>query len=341
VALVVPGGVARDERGQWFPYLVGLVGRLARRHDVQVFALFQEWPPARYPLAGATVHTGGAVGPGQRRVYWRVMGAILREHRRAAFDLLHAFWVHPAGLIAGIAGRVLRRPVVLHVAGGELVTLPDIGYGGWSSGRERLWSRLALASASRVTGGSSGIIARLAELGYAAERIPFGVDLSAWPPSPPLEEAGVDFRLDVAGFDTRGGRVQQAARHLGLGGRVRFHGHLSPAQLRPLFDAADLLLMSSRHEAGPFVLLEAAVAGVPTVGTAVGQIADWAPAAAVAVPVGDAAALARETAALLADDGRRLGLAHEAQRRAVGENVDWVAARIEAVYRELRRPPVS
>jgi glycosyltransferase involved in cell wall biosynthesis len=82
-------------------------------------------------------------------------------------------------------------------------------------------------------------------------------------------------------------------------------------------------------------MLEAAVAGVPTVGTAVGHVAEWAPDAAVAVPVGDAAALAERTDLLLADDGRRLALAAAAQRRAVAEDADWTVGRVEAVYREV------
>ena len=73
--------------------------------------------------------------------------------------------------------------------------------------------------------------------------------------------------------------------------------------------------MSSRHEAGQLVVLEAAIAGVPTVGTGVGYVAEWAPDAAVAVPVHDANALADETLKLLQDDERRLAVAREAQRR--------------------------
>ena len=44
------------------------------------------------------------------------------------------------------------------------------------------------------------------------------------------------------------------------------------------------MIISSRHEAGPLAVLEAATVGVPTVGTAVGDIAEWAPSAALAVP---------------------------------------------------------
>jgi len=80
------------------------------------------------------------------------------------------------------------------------------------------------------------------------------------------------------------------------------------------------------------------VAGVPTVGTAVGHLAEWAPRAAATVPVGDAAALARETAALLADDARRLAVAAEAQRLALGMDADRTAASYERLYADVARP---
>jgi glycosyltransferase involved in cell wall biosynthesis len=82
-------------------------------------------------------------------------------------------------------------------------------------------------------------------------------------------------------------------------------------------------------------MVEAAVLGVPTVGTAVAYVAEWAPEAAVAVPVGDAEGLARETEQLLGDEARRLRLAAEAQRRALAQDADWTAQRFETVYEEL------
>jgi glycosyltransferase involved in cell wall biosynthesis len=135
-----------------------------------------------------------------------------------------------------------------------------------------------------------------------------------------------------------GGATQRSADAARLGDAVRWHGTLGRDALRALVDRADLLLVTSRHESGPLVVLEAAVAGVPTVGTAVGHLAEWAPRAAVAVPVGDAAALARETAALLADDGRRVALAAEAQRLALGMDADRTAASYERLYADVARP---
>ena len=95
------------------------------------------------------------------------------------------------------------------------------------------------------------------------------------------------------------------------------------------------MVHTSLHEAGPLAVLEAAVAGVPTAGTAVGHIAEWAPAAAAAVPPGDAAGLAGAVRALLDDDGYRLRLAAEAQRRALADDADETARRTLALYDTL------
>ena len=75
-------------------------------------------------------------------------------------------------------------------------------------------------------------------------------------------------------------------------------------------EAAHINVVSSLHEAGPLAMLEAAVAGVPTVGTAVGHIAEWAPAAALSACLGRARwACAPAIRRLLEDEGLRLQIA--------------------------------
>src|SRR5213595_3117192 len=69
IGLVVTGGVDASGRERVVPALLWLVGRLARRHDVHVFALHHYVEPRTYPLAGAIVHDVGRVTgpPGLRR----------------------------------------------------------------------------------------------------------------------------------------------------------------------------------------------------------------------------------------------------------------------------------
>ena len=107
---------------------------------------------------------------------------------------------------------------------------------------------------------------------------------------------------------------------------------MTQAQLRPVMAGSHINVVSSLHEAGPLVLLEAAVLGVPTVGTAVGHLAEWAPDAALAVPVADPLALAAAIRRLVVDEDLRLRLAGEALRRAVEEDADHTAALFEELH---------
>ncbi|HEX2092330.1 MAG TPA: glycosyltransferase family 4 protein [Longimicrobiaceae bacterium] len=363
VALLVPGGVDRSGTHRVIPCLLWLIERLAAAgHDLHVFAHAQEPEPGSWPLLGATVHNAG-----RRPRRARMLGQLLREHRRAPFDVLHAVWAAPAGTVAALAGRALGVPVLLHLTGGDLTDLREIGFGARSRRRGRALVRLAVAGARHVTVPSRFVAEQARVLRIRAERLPYGVALDRWPPRAPrprtpgeparllhvgslnrvkdqgtllrtaaaLRDAGNPFRLDVVGEDTLGGSVQRYAAELGLGEAVRFHGFLPHGALRERVERADLLLVTSRHEADPIVLLEAAVAGVPTVGTTVGHLADWAPQAAAAVPVGDAAALAREVSALLADEERRLRMAERAQELALREDADFTAGRVQSLYAAL------
>jgi glycosyltransferase involved in cell wall biosynthesis len=362
IALVVPGGVDRSGEYRVIPTLLALIRRLSARNDVHVFAMNQEPAPGEWPLEGAQVHNIGARHPGIRAVR-----AIRSLHQARPFDVIHSIWSGTCGLVAVITARMLGVPSLIHVAGGELVALHDINYGGRLSWRGRIREALVLRSTHRITAASQPIIQSLSNLGLRGERVPLGVDLKMWPPREPvrraagrlpqlihlaslnlvkdqttllralwsLRQSGAGFRMDVVGEDTLKGAIQSLAERLGLSAHVRFHGFLAQSALRSIIEAADIMVMSSRHETGPLAMLEAAVAGVPTVGTAVGHIAEWAPDAAVAVPVGDAFALAGAVSQLLAAEDLRLRIATAAQRRAVAEDADYSARQFEALYEAL------
>ncbi len=92
IALVVPGGVDRTGEFRVIPVLLALIERLARDHEVHVFALRQEATADCWELVGARIHN---IGDGWSRL--RAIKAIMAEHRRSPFDLVHAiFPVHAA-----------------------------------------------------------------------------------------------------------------------------------------------------------------------------------------------------------------------------------------------------
>jgi glycosyltransferase involved in cell wall biosynthesis len=352
------------------PAQLWLIERLALRHEVHVFTSRQEPDPGSWPLLGAKVHDVGTSRGSTRRMLAR-FGALHRGDA-SPFDVVHAFFGWP-GAAAALIGWRYRVPVVLHAAGGEFVNMQDIRYGMRSTARGRMGLRVALAGARRVTV-ATGFMQRLADThGARADCVPLGVALDRWPARQPqardttrplrllhvgdvrpvkdqtlllaaagrLRAAGVDFTLDIVGLDTMGGAMQVSAAARDVEAQTRWHGVMRRQALRELMDRADVLVVTSRHEAGPLVVLEAAVAGIPTVGTFVGHIADWAPDAAAGVPVGDAAALAGEIAALANDESRRQRIAREAQRRAIAIDADYTAATFERIYTEVTAHDVT
>jgi glycosyltransferase involved in cell wall biosynthesis len=362
IALVVPGGVDRSGEYRVIPALLSLISRLSGCNDVHVFALRQEARAASWELAGARIHNIG-----NRFTVPRAIGAILTEHRRAPFQIVHAIWSGAPGFVAVTAAGLLRLPSIVHVAGGELAALPEIGYGGALTWRGRIRERAVLRAATLVTAASTPMIDSLARLGIAARRIPLGADLKVWELLAPrrrdisqparlihvaslnrvkdqatllqalalVAAMGLKFEMHFVGEDTLQGQIQALSDSLRLTDIVRFHGFISQRHLPQLVRESHLLIISSRHEAGPLAVLEAAALGVPTVGTAVGHIVEFAPDAAVLAPVGDAAALAHAIARVLLDEESRLRLAQAAFRRAEKHDAEFTALSFQHLYSRL------
>jgi glycosyltransferase involved in cell wall biosynthesis len=165
IGLVVPGFSAGPS--DWcIPALRHLARGLASRDDLRVIAIRYPYGAARYAIDGAdTIALGGGIRHRAATFdLWRTALSVLRsEHRRRPFDVLHAFWATESGLLAAMAGRLLRVPTLVSLAGGELVALRDIDYGD-----QRLaWERLKVAASLRLASGVSAGSRQLAAIAQA------------------------------------------------------------------------------------------------------------------------------------------------------------------------------
>jgi glycosyltransferase involved in cell wall biosynthesis len=364
IAWIVAGGVDESGVERVTPSLLWQIERLARRHELHIYVLRYHKRPQTYQLLGATVYDLGRP-EGIRRQYAATLAAI-RRHGRP--DVLHGMLALPAGFVAAVVGRRLGVPSIVTCDSGEFIAIDDIAYGAQATARQRWAVRVTSRLASRVVVCTT-YQARLAEgCGVRTVLVPIGVDTSrfhppaARPDGPPwrllqvaslnrvkdqqtllgafarLLAARVDARLEIAGEDTLGGAVQREAARLGVAEHVTFHGPVASASLAELYRRAHLFVLSSRHEGGPVVALEAAAAAVPIVGTAVGYVADWAGDRAIAVPPHAPAALADAVAALLGDPVRRGRLAASARHWVLRHDADWTASEHDRLYHELAAP---
>jgi glycosyltransferase involved in cell wall biosynthesis len=360
LALVVLGGLHPSGRIQVVPAWLWLIERLARRHEVHAYVLQHLPDVVTYTLAGATIHDLG-----RPRGLWRKWKTLRRALvRDGPFDVLHGFWIDPAGLLAAVAGYRLGTPALVTCASGEFVSLPDLDYGVQRTIRGRASVRLACRLASRIHVETAFMEKAAVAHGHSAIRIPIGIDrrrgaAPAHPAEGPpwramqvaslnpvkdhatllealaIARQSVDVRLDLVGEDTLGGSVQRQAAALGIADVVVFHGFVGHDELAPLHRVAHLYVQASRHEAGGTAVLEAAAAGIPIVGTRVGFVHDWEPAGAVATPPGNAPALADAIVRLLHDPVNRRAIADTARRFVLEHDADYSAAALSAVYESL------
>lgn len=325
--------------------------------ELHVFPIFLPAGGAAQRIGNLTVHPAETGSSRFARRLTRTLAAIRREHLRSPFDVVHALWLHEPGTVAVAAGALHRLPVVASVGGAEVVSLPDIAYGALRDLRGRLATALVLQRATIVTGGSRYAVRRArrvvphrdpnrfrrAPLPVSAEAFARGRDRPLDAAAPRLLHVGSivpvkdqttllqafrrvvnalpGARLTIAGADPFGYRaeLERLTATLCLSDAVTFVGALPHNDIAELYSDTDLLVMSSLHESQGMVALEAAAAGVPTVGTRVGIVPDLAPDAAFAVRPGDPGALGEAIIGVLRDPITLARLGALARQRVLDE----------------------
>lgn len=240
-----------------------------------------------------------------RSFRWSIRKAFQRNVTTFKPDLVLATWAYPDGWAAIDLARRSRLRVVLKVHGSDILELHK------HPGRRR-GTIEALLRADRIIAVSRDLARRTVELGAHADRVHLiynGVDdgvffpggraaarsrlrlraeqsillyvgnlLPVKGPDVLVEAAGhlagrgIDFDLHVIGKGPLRANLEHLAADRGLSNRVVFHGPIPHDQLPDWFRAADMLVLPSRSEGVPNVLLEAAACGTPFVASRVGGV---------------------------------------------------------------------
>jgi glycosyltransferase involved in cell wall biosynthesis len=148
-------------------------------------------------------------------------------------------------------------------------------------------------------------------------------------------ESEPHLRLAVVGDGGERLRLERQAAKLGIANDTLFLGYRR--ELRPIFAAADIAVLSSDNEGTPVSLIEAAAAGLPAVATDAGGVQEVVTAdTGIVVPRGDVAALASAMVEMATDAQRREWCGRAARRRALGRyGAGRLLGDIDALYREL------
>ena len=143
--------------------------------------------------------------------------------------------------------------------------------------------------------------------------------------------------LLVAGAGPLESELRELAIRRGLGGRVRWLG--SRPDVPALMNAADALVMSSRWEGTPMVLLEAAASEIPVVATRVGGIPEVVEdeCSGYLIPPSEPRALASAMNRLMKlSDAERSAMGRAGRERVIASySIESVALQWEGIYDRL------
>ncbi len=304
IAFILPGFSAHPN--DWaIPALLNLTQTLAQQHELYIFS-------QRYPAKGIYTFRGLthiALGGGQNfglasaKIWLQSRQAIIQQHQKTPFDLLHAFWADEAGFSAVMAGIHLQRPVIVSIGGGELTHLPN--YGAQRFLTRRLTTRFALKKATIITAGSPYQLdlcrqhhlpeqkLRLAPLGVktfpnyqspnlhkqsvvsiiqAASLIPVKNQTLLLETLHLVKKSRPNIHLNLLGSGPLQIELLNLANRLKLSHNITWHGQIPYPDMPQLYQQSHLYLQTSEHESQGMAVLEAMACAVPVVGTPVGVV---------------------------------------------------------------------
>lgn len=374
------------------PFVFELCRRLSADFDVWVLAPHTPGAKARETLSGLTVvrfryffergetlaYRGGILANlrNNRLCYLLVplflvfqLTALLRLLSREKFDILHAHWLIPQGLVA-VAARLLshRTPALLCTAhGSDLNGL-----------RGRLFSALkslVMRRSDAVTVVSQAMKEHAVALGAEPEKtsvISMGVDsANTFTPAeyparsdnellfvgrlissktvdilirsmPAILKGCPNATLTIIGEGPEKAKLEALANTLGITGRINFLGAVANPTLPALYRRATIFVSPSQEEGFGLTLVEALACGCAAIASDLPAhreiIIDGE--TGLTVPLRDSLAISRAALSLLANAPLRQQLGH-AGRGYVLKQFDWeiVAARYACLLNELVSTP--
>jgi glycosyltransferase involved in cell wall biosynthesis len=319
--------------------------------ELRVLVLTPEWPSEAHPGAGTfVVHQVDSLrarnvvvdvmqfrGGASPRRYWRAHADFLDKIRAGRYDLVHAHFGQ-AGFIAVMQKKL---PVVVTFHGSDVFGLPRSSVSAVAKGGVlRLVSRVAASRAQKVIAVSRRVAGRISRADV--DIIPMAVSAHFHPLDPadsraelrwPSDETSVLFVGDPRNEIKRFALAEAAVRLLAEqmpNVRLRVCWNEEIARVPVYMNAADVLLITSRHEGGPLVLSEALACGLPVVSVDVGIVRErLSGVQGCVVLANDRPETIAGALRTVLERGGRLILASSSQ-----DGPDFVAARVEDVYRK-------
>jgi glycosyltransferase involved in cell wall biosynthesis len=275
---------------------------------------------------------------------------------RGRFDGVEGHVVYPTGLIAWLAARLRRKPVLLYAHGSDVLVAAR------KSRIHELLARFAARHADARVANSRWVADAVAALGAPAEVVSPGVDFDRFEPGDTgaaRARLGLDpdirialfigglveikapdvFAAAMAGIDGWQGIVVgdgPMRGRLAAAGTVTLYPAVPPAEVPEWITAADVVVVPSRGEGLGLAAVEALACGRPVVASKVGGLPEIVTDGenGLLVPPDDPAAL-RVAIERLADDPLRKGLGAAGPASVAAHGMAAVTEAMAGIWRRL------
>lgn len=290
--------------------------------------------------------------------------AAVRERRELQPDVIHAHWWFPSGLVGTWLSKLAHTPLVTTMHGTDVRIARSIAM-------SRPAFRHVLHNSSAVTAVSRWLAHEAQSLVSAPAPVvaPMPVATELFTPRGPRTQntllfvgrltvqKGVDLllqalpklpsaiTLDVVGDGPERARLEQLARELGVGARVRWHGMLAQSNLTSHYRSAAALVVPSADEGLGLVAVEAMLCETPVVAFESGGLPDVVQHDRTGFLVSerspDALAAAVQQLLLLPDQGRALGAAGRMHALATFDPESVARRYIDIYQRAIASAPAA
>ncbi|HZY10600.1 MAG TPA: glycosyltransferase family 4 protein [Bacteroidota bacterium] len=367
VAIIVPGGIGRPDSGMHIPSLANNIAKLSDQFDMVVYSLIS--PPDHITEMRDNVLYVYLPFSNKSLLVTRLYHFFKKYIKHSSmhkFDLVNGMWGFPCGFLAVLIGKLQNIPSIVSLLGGESANLPSIKYGYLRNPFLKKILQWICSNATSIVTLSKFQSEKLQKNNIQLSTvniIPNGVDttffqfhntklqgepyrflhvgnLNAVKDQATLVKAFAKIsqqykcQLRIIGADFFSRQVQHLVQKLGITSQVEFLGYRPYLELATHYMWADIFLLTSLHEGGGDVIMEATATGAVVCGTRVGLLADLGSSNVIAVEPQDSDALADEILKLLENKERYQFLQKNALQWSVSHNLNWTASQLCKVYNE-------
>jgi glycosyltransferase involved in cell wall biosynthesis len=314
IAIITPGGIGAGYEHQGFPAIVEIVKHLSNDYEIHVYShsyIYKKEGSVKY------FYTPKWISFSFVRWFYLISYLLSNHFTLRNYNLLFSFWGYPSGTIAVALSKILNKPSIVVLMGGETASLPEINYGLMRNSVTRSIVLWTCRKSTRIITLTNYQAENLFKYGIKrkVEVIPMGCDSEIFKPIKKQESSqlkiihvanltpvkdqktlldafalickDLDSRLKIIGPDFMNGELQKYATQIGIDSKVNFMGAMSFKKIAEQLQWADCFVLTSLSEGQNNSILEAMTCGLLPVSTKVGLMADLYEDYGIVVDIGD------------------------------------------------------